>query len=104
MRAKLLLPFIALAFVFSCGEDALQRTQVLLIIDGGAGVKAMTDRLEVALRSGPITKRAMWKTHAPETFTKIQWPASMALIPAADAGDTGFEVAITAYNKAGSKV
>jgi hypothetical protein len=103
MRAKLLL-FFVLVFVFSCGEDALQRTQVLLVIDGGDMVKARTQRVEVALRSGPVAQRAKWKTHTPEQFTDITWPASLALVPAGDAGDTGFEVVITAFAEDGTKI
>jgi hypothetical protein len=101
MNIARLVGLLLTVFVLSCRGDGPVLSEVIVVIQGGDMVRAGTDKLEVAMSSGPlIVPSTSWAAKPIETFVAFSWPASLTLVPAGNPKDTGFSLQITAYKGA----
>jgi hypothetical protein len=103
MNAVRLVCVLLSVLALSCRGDGPELSEVVVVIEGDALVRASVDRLEVAMSSGSLTvPAASWALKPSETFAKLGWPASLTLVPRGNPSDTGFSLQITGYQ--GDKV
>jgi hypothetical protein len=82
--------------LLGCADEAPQLTEMVVVVEGGAQLRGMADRLEVSVTtSGDPTMAATVPASTLQTFMRPAWPISLTLL--ASQPKATLSVAVTAY-------